>query len=134
MLSRLSLRTRLLVGVIVLAGLGLIAADVATYRALSSYLLGQVDDTLNQVHVPIEHGVFEDLSLKGPLPPEPGYCLELQRLGGPKLGSACFPVPGTAPLPEPRWPEHAIVRQLVRPADDSAKWRILRGQGAMQGA
>jgi two-component system OmpR family sensor kinase len=105
-LARLSLRTRLLVGVIVLAGLGLIAADVATYRALSSYLLGQVDDTLNQVHVPIENGVFEDLNLKGPLPPEPGYCLELQRLGGPKLGSACFPVPGTAPLPEPSWPEH----------------------------
>jgi len=46
-LSRYSLRTRLLVGVIVLAGVGLVAADVATYRALSSYLLGQVDNTLN---------------------------------------------------------------------------------------
>ena len=36
MLSRLSLRTRLLVGVIALAGVGLVAADVATYSALSS--------------------------------------------------------------------------------------------------
>ena len=58
MLSRLSLRTRLLVGVIALAGVGLVAADVATYSALSSYLVGQVDNTLNQVHVGIESQVF----------------------------------------------------------------------------
>ena len=37
MLSRLSLRTRLLLGVVVLAAVGLVAADVATYSALSSY-------------------------------------------------------------------------------------------------
>ena len=59
MLSRSSLRTRLLLGVIALAGVGLVAADAATYRALSSYLFGQVDSTLNQVHAGIEGAPFE---------------------------------------------------------------------------
>ena len=58
MLSRLSLRTRLLVGVIALAGVGLIAADVATYPALSSYLSGRSTTRSNQVHVGIESQVF----------------------------------------------------------------------------
>jgi two-component system OmpR family sensor kinase len=117
-LSRLSLRARLLVGVIALAGIGLVAADVATYSALSSYLLGQVDGTLNQVHVGIEGQVFEDV--QNPLPQSPGYCLELVRLSDGKRGSACFaPFRGFKPPPEPRWPEHvALPTQPNTPAGD----------------
>jgi two-component system OmpR family sensor kinase len=48
---RLSLRARLLLGVVVLAGLGLVVADAVTYRELRSYLVGQVDTTLQQDHV-----------------------------------------------------------------------------------
>src|SRR5207249_12068955 len=47
-LSRLSLRTRLLLGVIALAAVGLVAADVATYSALSSYLVSRTDTTLQE--------------------------------------------------------------------------------------
>jgi two-component system OmpR family sensor kinase len=89
MLARLSLRTRLLVGVIALAGVGLVAADVATYSALSSYLLGQVDSTLNQVHFGIESQVFEGSG--GPSPAEvPGDCVQVRRLGGGATDVQCF--------------------------------------------
>ena len=136
MLSRYSLRTRLLVGVVVLAGVGLVAADVATYRALSSYLLGQVDSTLNQVHVGIEGGVFEDPS--GPLPVSPGDCLELRRLNGAVLGSRCyaaFPggeqparpnLPADIALPaHPNTPSGDRVRFLTVPATSgSGRYRV----------
>jgi two-component system OmpR family sensor kinase len=47
MLARLSLRTRLVVGVIVLAAVGLIAADVATYSSLRSFLVQRTDSSLD---------------------------------------------------------------------------------------
>ena len=43
MIGRLSLRARLLLGVIALAAVGLVAADLATYTALRSFLLDRVD-------------------------------------------------------------------------------------------
>ena len=113
MLSRLSLRTRLLVGVIVLAGVGLVAADVATYRALSSYLLGQVDSNLNQVHIGIESAVFGGPD--GPSPTQvPGDCIQLRRIDGTSLGAGCFPAYPGGPQPAaPRWP--AKVSLPIRP-------------------
>jgi two-component system, OmpR family, sensor kinase len=42
-MRRLSLRARLLLGVVVLTALGLVAADVATYSSLRSFLLHRVD-------------------------------------------------------------------------------------------
>jgi two-component system, OmpR family, sensor kinase len=113
-LSRLSLRTRLLVGVIALAGVGLIAADVATYRALSSYLLGQVDNTLNQVHVGIKGQVFGEPS--GPLPTSvPGDCIQRRRLNGVVLGGGtiCFaPFPGSEQAPGPNLPARVSLPAL----------------------
>ena len=50
MLSRLSLRARLLLGVVLLAALGLVAADVATYTSLRSFLLHRVDAGLALGH------------------------------------------------------------------------------------
>ena len=50
-MRRLSLRARLLLGVVVLAALGLVVADAVTYRELRSYLVGQVDTTLQQDHL-----------------------------------------------------------------------------------
>jgi len=46
--KRLSLRARLLLAVVVLAAIGLVAANVATYSTLSSYLLDRTDSTLDQ--------------------------------------------------------------------------------------
>jgi two-component system OmpR family sensor kinase len=52
--NRLSLRTRLLVGVIALAALGLLAADIATYSSLRSFLLHRVDVGLEAGHGGVE--------------------------------------------------------------------------------
>ena len=48
MVKRLSLRARLMLGVVALAAVGLVAANVATYSTLSSYLLDRTDSTLDQ--------------------------------------------------------------------------------------
>ena len=47
---QLSLRTRLILGVIVLAAVGLVAADVATYSSLRSFLIDQTDSSLDDAH------------------------------------------------------------------------------------
>jgi two-component system OmpR family sensor kinase len=54
-LSRFSLRARLLLGVVLLAALGLVAADVATYSSLRSFLLHRVDTGLEAGHRVFEH-------------------------------------------------------------------------------
>jgi two-component system OmpR family sensor kinase len=54
--SRLSLRTRLLVGVIALAAVGLVAADVATYSELRSFLVSRTDTTLQEEHEAFDGG------------------------------------------------------------------------------
>ena len=46
MFARLSLRTRLVLGVLVLAAAGLAVADAATYTSLRSFLIQRVDNTL----------------------------------------------------------------------------------------
>src|SRR5512132_4398395 len=50
MLARLSLRTRLVLGVLVLAAAGLAVADAATYTSLRSFLIQRVDNTLEADH------------------------------------------------------------------------------------
>ncbi|HEX7310716.1 MAG TPA: HAMP domain-containing protein, partial [Gaiellaceae bacterium] len=50
MLARLSLRTRLVLGVLVLAAAGLAVADAATYTSLRSFLTQRVDNTLDADH------------------------------------------------------------------------------------
>jgi len=48
--ARLSLRARLILAVIALGAVGLVAADVATYSSLSSFLIDRTDSTLDQSH------------------------------------------------------------------------------------
>ncbi len=47
MLARLSLRARLLLGVIALAAIGLVTADAVTYTSLKSFLIQRVDASLS---------------------------------------------------------------------------------------
>jgi two-component system, OmpR family, sensor kinase len=49
-IGRLSLKARLILGVIVLAGVGLAAADIATYASLRSFLYQRVDQSLQNDH------------------------------------------------------------------------------------
>jgi two-component system OmpR family sensor kinase len=55
-LGRLSLKARLVIGVVVLALVGLAAADVATYTSLRSFLVQRVDSTLEADHQSLENG------------------------------------------------------------------------------
>ena len=57
MIRRLSLRARLILGVIALAGVGLAAASAITYASLHSFLISQTDDFLNTAHVSAESGL-----------------------------------------------------------------------------
>ncbi|HEY8029972.1 MAG TPA: HAMP domain-containing sensor histidine kinase [Gaiellaceae bacterium] len=79
----MSLRTRLVLGVIVLAAIGLVAADVATYSSLRSFLLDRVDSTLNQVHPGVENAVFGHEPDRGPEDATvPNDCVEIRGLSG----------------------------------------------------
>jgi two-component system OmpR family sensor kinase len=60
MLARLSLRARLLLAVIALGAVGLVAADVATYSSLSSFLIDRTDSTLDQSHLQAEQSIEGD--------------------------------------------------------------------------
>ena len=60
MLRRLSLRARLLLGVFLIAGVGLAVADVATYTSLRSFLLDRVDSTLESGHAQVERIAFDN--------------------------------------------------------------------------
>jgi two-component system OmpR family sensor kinase len=56
----LSLRARLILGVVVLAAAGLAVADVVTYTSLRSFLISRTDDSLNAAHASVE------AALRGP--------------------------------------------------------------------
>jgi two-component system OmpR family sensor kinase len=115
MLGRLSLRARLLLGVIAIAAVGLVVADIATYGALKSFLLDRVESTLNSVHPGIEGALFPSQG-QGPGPGPggdfrglfnsiPGDCIEVRRLNQAIIGAACVPEFGQASAaPGPKLP------------------------------
>jgi two-component system OmpR family sensor kinase len=59
---RLSLRSRLVLGVLVLATIGLVAADLATYTSLRSFLISRTDTSLQAAH----HEAEAELLRPGP--------------------------------------------------------------------
>jgi two-component system OmpR family sensor kinase len=106
-----------LVGVIALSAVSLVAADVATYRELGSYLMGQVDSTLDQVHIGIESAVFEGSSIQAAQ--VPGDCVEVLQLSGGVTGPLCFrPYRGGKTPPAPRWPTHVSLPAQPNAAEE----------------
>ncbi len=83
----MSLRARLLVGVVLLAGLGLVVAGSVTYALIDRFLTSRVDEQLQQAMVPITRALVREGSLA-----DPGAVLPRprRRLGGPRV-----PPPGT---------------------------------------
>jgi two-component system, OmpR family, sensor kinase len=114
-LSRLSLRARLLLGVVLLAALGLAAADVATYRALRPYLVHQVDARLEAGHQAVEG--------EGP-PPQGIEWAGLGQPGGRVVGrclvSDCSPpvLPSTIHFSEHLNPRHERTAYFTAPSRD----------------
>jgi two-component system, OmpR family, sensor kinase len=112
-LARLSLRARLILGVIALAAVGLLAADLATYSSLSSFLVGRTDTSLDQAHLAAERAIPDDshadsrdggshdsqLSVAGDY-------VQVRRLSGAVVRSvAPNPFPGSTAAPKPELPE-----------------------------
>ena len=58
----MSLRKRLVLGLVVLATLGLLVADVATYTSLRSFLLQRTDSALESDHIAVEQAVPHPIS------------------------------------------------------------------------
>jgi len=79
-MHNLSLRARLLLGVVVLALVGLVAADAATYTSLRSFLLKRVDTALEAGHEQVERIAFG--AVPGPGGTQPAH-EQLERRGGP---------------------------------------------------
>jgi two-component system, OmpR family, sensor kinase len=117
---RLSLRARLLLGVVLLAALGLAAADIATYSSLQSFLLNRVDNTLAADHHAAETQDFQHGGLS------PNEYVQIQTMGGTVLYSSGVPhFPGTAAPSPPNLPARItgfhqegpdLVRYLTVPA------------------
>ena len=98
MMRRLSLRARLLLGVVVLAALGLVAADVATYSSLQSFLLQRVDNTLEADH----HGAENRDLEHGPPPDE---YVQIRTMSGAVRYTSPVPhFPGTLAPSPPKLP------------------------------
>ena len=99
-MRRLSLRARLLLGVVLLAALGLVAADIATYSSLHSFLLQRVDNTLEADHIGAEH---QDFAHGGP--GQPDEFVQLRSNSGQVLYSSGVPhFPGTKAPSPPKLP------------------------------
>jgi two-component system OmpR family sensor kinase len=102
-LSRLSLRTRLVLGLLLLAAAGLIAADIATYKSQESFLFQQTDHTLQNEHQFAHGGSGPDGQGARNLPP--GVYVEVRTLatGRIVLKNQGF-FPGSKPVSPPRLP------------------------------
>ena len=114
-LSLLSLRARLVLGVLVLATVGLVAADVATYASLRSFLIDRTDSTLDSDHRAVE-GALSGAGQSGDdigrrLPIAPGLYVELRSLEGRQLGFwGPRAAPGQRALPAPKLPKTISLR------------------------
>jgi two-component system OmpR family sensor kinase len=84
MLGRLSLKARLVLGVIVLSAIGLAAADVATYTSLRSFLVQRTDESLQNVARAAEHDLRRGCAGSQSRPPpgaSPGDFFQVRRDG-----------------------------------------------------
>jgi two-component system, OmpR family, sensor kinase len=129
-LARLSLRARLILGVIALAAVGLVAADVATYSSLSSFLIGRTDSSLEQAHVSAEqvipHESHDDSRGGGPQGGSQfsvgSDYVQVRSLSGAIVRSiAARPFPDAEASPSPRLPKTI---DLAQPSDgqDSVRY------------
>lgn len=100
----MSLRTRLPLAVGIVALLGLVVADLATYSALRSFLYGRVDQSLAAAHVPIEQRRGEYTGPGGSGTGPPGTSTFVQVRDG--AGHVVQDVPATT------FEEHAIEPRL----------------------
>jgi two-component system, OmpR family, sensor kinase len=137
----MSLRTRLLLGVVLLSAIGVVTADVVTYTQLRNFLIQRIDNTLTASHPGVEQAAFPsgassaseengpDRDIGGVLRPLGGDCVQVRTLAGKVVKHACIPsfgqsakppvpvYPTTVSLPRrPSGPERDRVTFLTVPA------------------
>src|SRR5579872_1402102 len=109
----MTLRTRLTIGLIVLAAAGLVATDVASYMSLRGFLIGRLDDSLRSAF----HSLTTELPVgktQGVSPSTittyeggviPGDCVQVRQLSGEVISSRCLKQYGQSTFPPPpRYP------------------------------
>jgi two-component system OmpR family sensor kinase len=130
-LRRLSLRARLVLGVLVLAAVGLGVANVATYTSLRSFLLERTDESLadltSSAERELEHECFGHGGRDGAPPgSSPGDFFQLRRADGEVLCSrAVVGVSGQASSP-PALPDAIAPGQVftVSAEDGGGRYRV----------
>ena len=128
MLQRLSLRARLLLAVLAVAAVGLVAADIATYRALSSFLVDRTDNSLGDS----AHSIRRP---GGDRAAPPGVAVEVRTANG-KTVLATLPtivIPGEG-VPSPKLPSTIprpterdgleAVRHFTVPGENGGRYRV----------
>jgi two-component system OmpR family sensor kinase len=110
-LGRLSLRARLLLAVLALATVGLLAADIATYSSLSSFLIDRTDSSLRDT----AHSISQPGGDLGTRIAPPGTVVQVRSLDGATVvATVARPaLPGYA-APAPKLPA------TIRPPKDTA--------------
>ncbi len=133
MLGRLSLRARLLLVVLVLATVGLVAADLATYSSLSSFLLDRTDSSLDQTAHAISRPGRDD---EEPRIAPPGTVVQVRSLDGatvaatvarPALPGYAAPspdLPATIDPPKDTPGAEAVSYFTVGSAGDGDRYRV----------
>jgi two-component system, OmpR family, sensor kinase len=149
MLARLSLRARLLLGVIALAAVGLVAADLVTYSKLSSFLIDRTDTSLDAAHQAVEGALRPHGSNPGPGPGQvpgggvdaltaaaPGDYIQLRTLNRkvvltgfvPQFSDAKLPpaprLPATIALPQALVGRDRVTYLTVPAQSGGGRWRV----------
>ncbi len=129
-MRRLSLRTRLVLGLLVLATAGLVAADIATYKSQESFLMDQTDATLETDHRLADQFLGGRGSRPGPdggqrqSPLPGGFYVEIRNpttgrlIGTPKIGT----IPGTATAPAPKLPATITLKPPTPQEPDAVRY------------
>jgi two-component system, OmpR family, sensor kinase len=131
--TTLSLRARLLLGVLVLALAGIVVADTVTYTELRSFLLTRVDRSLDDDHQGFERALSsDDLDEIGRQTP-PGLFVQIRSDRGAILQTANGPVfPGAEPPPPPRLPASIAIPSVPGPGgpDRVSRFTVPATQGS----
>ena len=152
MIARLSLRARLILGVIALAAVGLAVADVATYTSLRSFLVSRTDSSLDAASVSAEralggpdhgHGGPSDhdgLDIARLTSSVPGLYVQVRRADGTVLTSGAAPqFSGAKESPPPALPASLSVSgarptYLTAPASSGGgRYRVRASQDPATG-
>jgi two-component system OmpR family sensor kinase len=129
---QLSLRTRLILGVIVLAAVGLLVADVATYSSLRSFLIDQTDHSLEDAHRAVEFQLREPAPFpqRGPADREiHGFCVQIRRGESIVRNDCATQFPGEREPVAPAYPQSVSLPDEPNAGGDRTRFLTVGARG-----